>query len=109
MVLCILMMNLVYTKKIYALPSGVERVEIGNWTKTREVNEIGGDEKKLNSEVLSNIENINMGDDAKEVEIVDNVYNNINLKMKNIIDANNDRLSQSDGNEDIRTIKVEKY
>lgn len=105
MVLCILMMNLVYTKKIYALPSGVERVEIGNWTKTREVNEIGGDEKKLNSEVLSNIENINMGDDAKEVEIVDNVYNNINLKMKNIIDANNDRLSQSDGNEDIRTIK----
>ena len=45
-VLCLLMMNLVYVKKSDALPTGVDRVEIGNWTKTREINEIKGGGKE---------------------------------------------------------------
>ena len=53
------MINFVYLRKIDALPLGVDRVEIGNWTKTREINEIRDDEKKLNSEKLEGIRNIN--------------------------------------------------
>ena len=53
------MMNLVYVKKINALPKGVDRVEIDNWTKTREINEIKENKKKLNSEEFTNIRNIN--------------------------------------------------
>ena len=75
------MLNLVFVKKIDALPLGVERVEIGNWTKTREANEIEGDEKKINSEEFENTKNINLNDDSNSIETITNLYKNDNRKM----------------------------
>lgn len=87
-VLCLLTINLVYIKKIYALPAGVDRVEIGNWTKTREVNEVGGDERKLNSEAFTNIQNINMGDDIDNIEIFTNLYDTAyNMRTVNTLNS----------------------
>ena len=78
------MMNLVYIKKIHALPVGVDRVEIGNWTKTREINEIKEDEKKLNSENFNNIRNINFDDNVNLLEVFTNLYTSGNKSMRNV-------------------------
>ena len=107
MVLCLLMINLVYIKKIYALPKGVKRVEIGNWTKTREVEDIGGEEKKLNSEVFSDIKNINMGDEASSIELLYNLYDSQKMLRtpKILISQNQDKYSVPIiGNKVLRTI-----
>lgn len=83
-VLCLLMINLVYIKKIHALPQGVDRVEIGNWTKTREINEIKEDEKKLNSEDFKNIRNINFDDNLNPLEIFTNLYTSGDKSMRTV-------------------------
>ncbi len=72
------MINLVYIKKIDALPEGVDRVEIGNWTKTREINEIEEDEKKLNSEELGGIRNINFDENFNKLELFSSLYTSSN-------------------------------
>lgn len=78
------MMNLVYIKKIHALPVGVDRVEIGNWTKTREINEIKEDEKKLNSENFNNIRNINFDNNLNLLEVFTNLYTSGNKSMRTV-------------------------
>lgn len=101
------MLNLVYIKKIDALPKGVERVEIGNWTKTRETDEINTDEKKLNSEEFSNIENINFGDSLNIPDTFNNLYNLDDKSMRTIGTVNslraNDNKSIVTGNKVLRT------
>lgn len=86
--LCILTINLIYCEKIYSLPRGVDRVEIGNWTKTREVYEIKEDEKKLNSEYFTGIRNINFDDSLNQVEILNNLYETENRKLRTVNDLN---------------------
>ena len=98
MVLCLLMLNLVFVKKIYALPLGVERVEIGNWTKTREANEIEGDEKKINSEEFENTKNINLNDDSNSIEIITNLYKNETKSMRTLKAVNNLNSNESTEN-----------
>ena len=56
------MINLISMEEIFALLEGVRKIEIENWTKTREVEDIGDGEKKLNSEEFEGIENINIDD-----------------------------------------------
>ena len=89
-VLCFFMINFVYLKKIDALPLGVGRVEIGNWTKTREINEIKEDEKKLNSEFIESIKNINFDANINEVEIFSNLYTSSSV-MRSINSVNSDK------------------
>ena len=84
------MMNLVYVKKINALPTGVDRVEIGNWTKTREINEIKGEEKKLNSERFDNIRNINFEDSLNQIEEFTNLYTSTSKSMRTVKQVNDD-------------------
>ena len=98
MVLCLLMLNLVFVKKIDALPLGVERVEIGNWTKTREANEIEGDEKKINSEEFENTKNINLNDDSNSIEIITNLYKNETKSMRTLKAVNNLNSNESTEN-----------
>lgn len=76
--LCLLMINLVYIKKTEALTEGVDRVEIDNWTKTREINEIEEDEKKLNSEELGGIRNINFDENFNKLELFSSLYTSSN-------------------------------
>lgn len=78
------MINLVCIKKIDALPVGVDRVEIGNWTKTREINEIKEDERKLNSEYFQNIKNINFDDNLSSVEVFTSLYTSIDKSMRSL-------------------------
>lgn len=54
------------------LPAGVTEVEISDWTKTREANEIGDGEKKLNSHIDLSGLNQNISDD--DVEAIDGLY-----------------------------------
>lgn len=96
------MMNLVYVKKIDALPMGVDRVEIGNWTKTREINEIEEGEKKLNSEALDNVGNINFDESVNQIEIFNSLYSSSNL-MRNV-----ERVSASQYEGDKNIIKGNK-
>lgn len=103
MVLCLLMMNLVYVKKINALPTGVDRVEIGNWTKTREINEIKADEKKLNSEEFTNIKNINFDDTLNQLEVFNNLYTTANKSMREVKDINISSENVINGNKVLRT------
>ena len=92
------MLNLVFVKKIDALPLGVERVEIGNWTKTREANEIEGDEKKINSEEFENTKNINLNDDSNSIEIITNLYKNETKSMRTLKAVNNLNSNESTEN-----------
>ena len=75
------MINFVYLRKIDALPLGVDRVEIGNWSKTREVNEINEDEKKLNSEKLEGVRNINFDVSLNELETFTQLYTGSNTML----------------------------
>ena len=83
-------MNLSYNKQVYALPQGVKKVEIGEWTKTREIDEIEDDEKKLNSEFFNDVKNINLSENGENVEIISNLYDKLrNLRsLKTINDLN---------------------
>lgn len=105
-VLCLLMINLVYIKKIHALPQGVDRVEIGNWTKTREIDEIKEDEKKLNSEDFKNIRNINFDDTLNPLEIFTNLYTSGDKSMRTVNTVNSfkpEDESRIKGNKVLRT------
>ncbi|WP_434798593.1 hypothetical protein [Terrisporobacter vanillatitrophus] len=105
-VLCLLMINLVYIKKIHALPQGVDRVEIGNWTKTREINEIREDEKKLNSEDFKNIRNINFDDTLNPLEIFTNLYTSGDKSMRTVSTVNSfkpEDENRIEGNKVLRT------
>ena len=64
---CIIMINFVFSINIDALPKGVERVSIENWKKTREINEVEGDERKLNSEIITDIKNTEVNDDEVQL------------------------------------------
>lgn len=66
------MINLISMEEIFALPEGVRKIEIENWTKTREVEDIGDGEKKLNSEEFEGIENINIDDN--NIQVLYNMY-----------------------------------
>ena len=102
-VLCLLMMNLVYVKKSDALPTGVDRVEIGNWTKTREINEIKGEEKKLNSERFDNIRNINFEDSLSQIEEFTNLYTSTSKSMRTVKQVNDDSKNIIKENKVLRT------
>ena len=102
-VLCLLMMNLVYVKKSDALPTGVDRVEIGNWTKTRETNEIKGEEKKLNSERFDNIRNINFEDSLNQIEEFTNLYTSTSKSMRTVKQVNDDSKNIIKENKVLRT------
>ncbi|WMT83289.1 hypothetical protein [Terrisporobacter mayombei] len=100
------MINLVYINKIHALPQGVDRVEIGNWTKTREINEIKEDEKKLNSEDFKNIKNINFDDTLNPLEIFTNLYTPGDKSMRTVNIVNSfkpEDESKIKGNKVLRT------
>lgn len=97
------MMNLVYVKKINALPTEVDRVEIGNWTKTREINEIKEDKKKLNSEKFDNIRNINFDDSLNQIEEFTNLYISTSKSMRTVKQANDDSKNIIKENKVLRT------
>ena len=71
------MINLISIEEIFALPEGVRKIEIENWTKTREVEDIGDGEKKLNSEEFEGIENINI--DENNIEILYNLFDGLKM------------------------------
>lgn len=71
------MINLISMEEIFALPEGVRKIEIENWTKTREVEDIGDGEKKLNSEEFEGIENINI--DENNIEILYNLFDGLKM------------------------------
>ena len=71
------MINLISMEEIFALPEGVRKIEIENWTKTREVEDIGDGEKKLNSEEFEGIENINIDDN--NIEILYDLFDRANM------------------------------
>lgn len=106
MVLVLLVINLIYIKRIEALPLGVDRVEIGNWTKTREINEIEEGEKKLNSEYLTGIENINVDESLSEFEIFNSLYtSSYSIRAPKYVSSDNYEGNQSviKGNKVLRT------
>lgn len=113
MVLYFFLINVIYIKKIDALPLGVDRVEIGNWTKTREVNEIKEGEIKLNSEIFESIKNINFGTSINdnesmiEVETFTSLYTSSNNAMRDVgyVSANkyNGDITVIKGNKVLRT------
>ncbi len=90
----------------YALPNGVEKVSINNWTKTREVEEISSNLKKINSEEIENIENINMNQND-EVDILKKLYVLGDLDMRSVKTVNylEDREQSNliEGNKILRT------
>ena len=96
-------MNLVYVKKSDALPTGVDRVEIGNWTKTREINKIKGEEKKLNSERVDNIRNINFEDSLNQIEEFTNLYTSTSKSMRTVKQGNDDSKNIIKENKVLRT------
>ena len=100
------MINIIYVKKVHALPLGVDIVKINNWTKTREVNEIEENEKKLNSENFDDIKNVNFSSDINEVETFDNLYDKLNV-MRNIKNVSIEKYKDGEalitGNKVLRT------
>ena len=65
------------------LPLGVTEVELTNWTKTREPEEIGDGEKKMNSH--SDRAELNEGISVEDVESVDGLYENVKEDGKNYL------------------------
>lgn len=98
-----MIVNSICIKKIYALPRGMERVKIGNWTKTREIYEINGDEKKLNSENLDMVRNINFNENLNQLEIFNNLYTERTKAMRKVSDLNSSNGSLIKGNKVLRT------
>ncbi len=66
----------------------MERVEISNWTKTREADEIEEDEKKINGEKFENTKNINLNNDLNTVEIITNLYKDDTKTMRTLGSVN---------------------
>ena len=65
------------------LPLGVTEIELTNWTKTREPEEIGDGEKKMNSH--SERAELNEGISSEEVESIDGLYKNVKEDGKNYL------------------------
>ncbi len=65
-----------------SLHVGVTEVELTDWTKTREPNEIGDGEKKLNSHV--DLAELNKNISASDVESIKDLYD-INKKLREIL------------------------
>ena len=65
------------------LPLGVTEIELTNWTKTREPEEIGDGEKKMNSH--SDRVELNEGISAEDVESIDGLYKNVKEDGKNYL------------------------
>ena len=65
------------------LPLGVTEIELTNWTKTREPEEIGDGEKKMNSH--SDRAELNEGISSEEVESIDGLYKNVKEDGKNYL------------------------
>ncbi len=83
------------------LPLGVTEVELTNWTKTREPEEIGDGEKKMNSH--SDRVELNEGILAEDVESIDGLYENVKEDGKNYLKLRTikDVSSSSDKTENI--------
>lgn len=83
------------------LPLGVTEVELTNWTKTREPEEIGDGEKKMNSH--SDRAELNEGISVEDVESVDGLYENVKEDGKNYLKLRTikDVSSSSDKTENI--------
>ena len=97
------------------LPLGVTEVELTNWTKTREPEEIGDGEKKMNSH--SDRVELNEGISSEEVESIDGLYkrekedSKYYLKLRAIKDVSSSTNESADksenevsGNKVLRTI-----
>ena len=65
-----------------SLPVGVSEVELTNWTKTREPNEINNGEKKLNSH--SDLAELNKNIDQSDVENIKDLYDSKNNILRGI-------------------------
>ena len=90
------------------LPLGVTEVELTNWTKTREPEEIGDGEKKMNSH--SDRVELNEGISAEDVESIDGLYKSgngyLNLTNINYVTSSSDKLDNVDENVEQSTQKV---
>lgn len=97
------------------LPLGVTEIELTNWTKTREPEEIGDGEKKMNSH--SDRVELNEGISSEEVESIDGLYkrekedSKYYLKLRAIKDVSSSTNESEDksenevsGNKVLRTI-----
>ena len=81
-----------------SLPVGVTEVELKNWTKTREPDEIESGEKKLNSH--STLYKFNRNIDESDVENIQDLYDSSNkLRGINYVTINSE--SNTEGNEKI--------
>ena len=98
-----------------SLPLGVTEIELTNWTKTREPEEIGDGEKKMNSH--SDRAELNEGISSEEVESIDGLYkrekedSKYYLKLRAIKDVSSSTNESADksenevsGNKVLRTI-----
>ena len=65
-----------------SLPVGVSEVELTNWTKTREPNEINNGEKQLNSH--SDLAELNKNIDQSDVENIKDLYDSKNNILRGI-------------------------
>lgn len=90
------------------LPLGVTEVELTNWTKTREPEEIGDGEKKMNSH--SDRVELNEGISSEDVDSIDGLYKSgngyLNLTNINYVTSSSDKLDNVDENVEQSTQKV---
>ena len=85
-----------------SLPDGVIELETTNWVKTREPDEIGEGEKKLNSHV--DLSEFNKNISAEDVETIDGLYDEkYNLRPISSLPENNGEIS---GNKVLRTVAL---
>ena len=91
-----------------SLPLGVTEIELTNWTKTREPEEIGDGEKKLNSH--SDRAGLNEGISADDVESIDGLYKNgigyLNLTNINHVTSSSNKSDNVDEDIEQSTQKV---
>lgn len=91
-----------------SLPLGVTEIELTNWTKTREPEEIGDGEKKLNSH--SDRAGLNEGISADDVESIDGLYKNgigyLNLTNINHVTSSSNKSDNVDEDIEQSTRKV---
>ena len=91
-----------------SLPLGVTEIELTNWTKTREPEEIGDGEKKMNSH--SDRAELNEGISSEEVESIDGLYKSgngyLNLTNINYVTSSSDKLDNVNENVEQSTQKV---
>ena len=91
-----------------SLPLGVTEIELTNWTKTREPEEIGDGEKKMKSH--SDRAELNEGISSEEVESIDGLYKSgngyLNLTNINYVTSSSDKLDNVNENVEQSTQKV---